>query len=92
LQTFGDEMKDALGHGSNGYNNAASAVVPAHGTGIHNAVPTIEQFQKYRADRRETVHNLNEFYHGSPNEWAKGVIARARQEHTASIARQRSVT
>jgi hypothetical protein len=87
-------VKDALGHGSNnkgGYNAVTASVVPAHGTGVARISPSLEQFQKYRADRRDTVHELNQFYKGKPNDWAKGVIRTARQEHSASIVRQGSL-
>lgn len=86
-------MKDSKGHGSNkgGYAAATAALASAHQSGVAT-VPTADQFNQFRAGRRETVGRIASTIKSGTipkSPWALGVISRARAEHTASIKRQR---
>lgn len=79
---------------SGSYAGVTATMAAAHQAGVKQAVPTSAQFEKYRADRRETVHRIVSAIQSGTipkSPWAIGVIASARSSHTASVGRQRGI-
>lgn len=53
--------------------------------------PTLAQYQAFRAERREAVRRIVDCVQSGTigmTDWARGVIRRARSDHSASVARQ----
>lgn len=59
--------------------------------GMRSDVPTLSQYQAYRAYRRQAVRRIASCIRSGTvglTDWSRAAIARLRKEHSQSVARQ----